>query len=180
MTLPAALFYDGRRVAFLALIAAACGDAGIANRADTSHSAAGARSAMPLPVEGVKVSLVVPDTAAPGGLVPIAIRLTNTTASPVELYLRGRVITFDIVITDAAGNDVWRLLQGEPVLAILQLRTLGAGETLNLTHEWDQRTLRGTRAAEGTYTVRGEILTDGSSSLVSDVARLVVLPAASR
>ena len=129
---------------------------------------------MPLRVEGVQVSLVVPDTVRSGDKVPMAIRLTNTTTSPLELYLRGREITFDIVIRDLAGNEVWRLLQGDPILAILQLRALAPGETLELRHEWDQQTrLRG-QAPEGTYTVRGDVVTDGSGSLVSDETGFVI------
>ena len=125
---------------------------------------------MPPRVDGVQVSMVVPDRVTSGNRVPLVIRLTNVSASPIELYLRGREITFDIVITDASGSEVWRLLQGDPIPAILQLRALAPGEALELTHEWDQQTRRGGQAAEGRYTVRAEVLTDGSGSLESDEA----------
>lgn len=104
------------------------------------------------------------------------IRVSNTTSAPLDLYLRGRDIAFDITITDSAGAELWRRLEGETVLAIIQIKTLGPGETLELSHEWDQRTKSGRPAAAGVYGIRGSVLTDGSSSLVSNEGSLVIKP----
>lgn len=134
---------------------------------------------MPLPAEGVDVRLVVPDTVAPGEPVPMTIRLTNTSPTVRELYLRGREPICDIVVTDTSGNTVWQLLQGDPIPAILQLRALSPGETLELTHEWNQRTRQGRQAPDGTYWVSAEVLTDGSALLLSNDARLIVRSPAS-
>ena len=174
MTLPAELFSARRLASLLALVAGGCGDAGNPERADYSNTSAGARSGMPLPVEGVQVRLDVPDTVASGEMVPMTLRLTNTSAVVRELYLRGRDVAFDIVITDPTGDEVWRLLKGDPIPAILQLRTLKPGETLELRHEWHQRARGGDPVPDGAYTVRAEVLTDGSGSLVSNDAQLLI------
>lgn len=171
MTLPAALL-SGMGV--LVLAGGGCGEADIPSRADSSSIPAGDRAVMPLPMEGVHVKLVVPDTVAPGQLVPMTLRLTNPTDAARDLYLRGRDVTFDIVVRDSAGNEVWRRLPADPIPAILQLRTLGPGETLELRHDWNQVSRHGLRAPDGAYSVRAEVLTDGSSSLISNDARLVI------
>lgn len=135
---------------------------------------------MSRPAAGVTVNLVVPASVASGASVPITVRVRNTSAAPLDLYLRGRDITFDIVITDVEGRAIWRRLKGEPVPAILQLRTLKPGEVLEVTHQWDGRTTHGGRAPAGTYDVRATILTDGSSTLESDEASFEIVPAPPR
>ena len=131
---------------------------------------------MPGPVVGAKVNLVVPDTVARGVKVPITIRVANTTSAPLDLYLRGRDIAFDITITDPTGAEFWRRLEGETVLTILQVRSLRPGEVLELSDEWNQRARSGRPATAGVYTIRGEVLTDGTSSLVSNEVSLVIKP----
>lgn len=174
MTFPAVLLSGRRWAGLLALVAGGCGDAGVADCAGSPDTAVGDRGEMPLPVEGVLVRLVIPDAVAPGEMVPMTIRLTNTTSDARALYLRGREVTLDVAITDSAGNEVWRLLPGDPIPAIVQLRTLAAGDTIELRHEWNQVTRQGGRLPDGTYTVRAEVLTDGSASLISDGERLVI------
>ena|SRR5688572_8716915 len=174
MSLPAVFFSRVVQPALLALIAFGCETGGDSEAVDSISRPVEAVTQMPDPVVGARVSLVVPDTVALGAKVPITIRVANTTSAPLDLYLRGRVIAFDITITDATGAELWRRLEGETVLAIVQIRTLGPGETLELSHEWDQRTRSGRPAAPGVYGIRGSVLTDGSSSLVSGEARLVI------
>lgn len=174
MTLPAVLFAGLPWACLVALVTGGCVESGIPGRADTPNTPAGAQAGMAQPMEGVQVRLVVPDTVASGRKVLMTLRLTNTTSAVRELYLRGREITFDIAITDSSGSEIWRLLGGDPIPAILQLRALKPGETIELTHEWDQRTRRGSEVPDGVYTARAEVLTDGSSSLISNEERLVI------
>ena len=118
--------------------------------------------------------LAVPRAVPAGDRVPINIRISNTAPAPVDLYLRGRDITVDIVVTDSTGDEVWRRLEGEIVPAILQLKTLASGEVLELTHEWNQTSRRGERVPVGVYGIRAFVLTDGSSSLVSNEAIFLI------
>lgn len=176
MALPAVLFSRVVQLGVLTLIPSGCETGGDSERVDSINRQVEAVAQVPDPVVGARVSLVVPDTVARGAKVPIMIRVSNTTSAPLDLYLRGRDITFDITITDSTGAEFWRRLEGETVLAIIQIKTLGPGETLELSHEWDQRTKGGRLAAAGVYGIRGSVLTDGSSSLVSNEARLVIKP----
>ena len=176
MSLPAVLFFRAIQFGLLALVASGCETGRDSEKVDSINRPADAVAPVPDPVAGARVSLVVPDTVARGAKVPIVIRVSNTTSAPLDLYLRGRDIAFDITITDWAGAELWRRLEGETVLAIIQIKTLGPGETLELSDEWDQRTKSGSPAAAGVYGINGSVLTDGSSSLVSNEARLVIKP----
>jgi hypothetical protein len=95
-----------------------------------------------------------------GEPVPVTLRLTNTTSKPITLYLRGRTIAFDLTVTRASGEVVWRRLEGETVPAILQVRELAPGEVLELEDAWDQATNLGEPASPGNYQVQGAVLTD--------------------
>ena len=108
----------------------------------------------------VTLALEVPREHARGRRVPIVLRVRNDTARPVALGLGGRDITFDVVVTDAAGAVVWRRLQGAAMQAILQLRVLAPGETLELRAEWAGRGARGKLAPPGEYTVQALLPTD--------------------
>lgn len=176
MALPAVLFSRVIQVGLLALIPSGCETGGDSEAVDSISHPVEAVAQVPDPLAGAKVSLVVPDTVARGAKVPIMIRVTNTTSAPLDLYLRGRDIAFDITITGSTGVELWRRLEGETVLAIIQIKTLGPGETLELGHEWDQRSNSGRTAVAGVYKLRGSVLTDGSSSLVSNEASLVIKP----
>ena len=116
------------------------------------------------------------ETARLGSKVPITIRLRNSGDSPLELYLRGRTIAFDIVIADAIGRVVWRRLEGEVVPGIIQFKLLGAREALDLSHDWDQRTNRGASVGPGEYTARGILLTDGPEPLTSAPVPFRIVP----
>jgi len=176
MALPAVLFSCAIQVGLLALVASGCETGGDSEKVDAINRPVEGVARAPDPVAGARVTLVVPDTVARGAKVPIVIRVSNTTSAPLDLYLRGRDIAFDITVTDSAGAELWRRLEGETVLAIIQIKTLGPGEKLELSDDWDQRTKSGGPAAAGVYGIRGSVLTDGSSSLVSNEARLVIKP----
>ena len=120
------------------------------------------RSAYP-----VTLALDVPAEAAHGRRVPIVLRVSNETSRAIELGLGGRDITFDVVVTDAAGAIVWRRLQGAAVQSILQLRVLAPGETLELRAEWAGRGARGKLVPAGEYTVQALLPTDEPQPLRS-------------
>ena len=172
MTLPTVFF---RAALTLPLFLTGCGGHADSGAVDTFATQVEARAGVPFAQEGAVVSLDVPGSVAAGVTVPIKLRVRNTTTAPLDLYLRGRDVTFDIAITDSAGDAVWSRLTGEPVQAILQLRTLAPGEVLELSHDWDQRSQRGSPVAPGRYTVRGTVLTDGTTTLESPPAQLEVV-----
>ena len=160
----------------LPFLAAGCTENGRPEPVDTFAAQVEARAGVPFAQEGAVVTLDVPGSVPAGATVPIKLRVRNTSSAPLDLYLRGRDVTFDIAITDSAGDAVWRRLTGEPVQAILQLRTLAPAEVLELSHDWDQKSQRGSLVPPGRYTVRGSVLTDGTTTLESPPAQLEIAP----
>jgi hypothetical protein len=111
------------------------------------------------------VTLHAPANARVGEMIPITIRVENKSAETLELYLCGREPTCDFLVIASDGDVVWRRLEGEIVQAILRLELLAPGQTLELRDSWDQRDNAGEPVAPGAYTIRGTVLSDGSSTL---------------
>jgi Intracellular proteinase inhibitor len=111
--------------------------------------------------DSMRVEIVVPPTVAAGAPVPIAIRIGNTTARPIELHLQGRTVVFDLIVS-RGGAVVWRRLEGQSLAAILQLRMLAPGEVLELEDAWQQEDGTGRPVGPGTYSVTGMVPTDAS------------------
>jgi Intracellular proteinase inhibitor len=109
----------------------------------------------------VRLELLLEPRAPAGVPVRIRLRAENVTQRPVDLYLRGRTVTFDVVVAQAAGGVVWRRLEGEIIPAIVHLRPLAPGERLEVETEWDQRTNDGKPVEPGDYVVDGSLLTEG-------------------
>jgi hypothetical protein len=108
----------------------------------------------------LRLRIQAPDHVPAGEPIPISLHLENISDRTLDLYLRGRTITFDLVVADAAGEVVWRRLEGEVIPAILRIEPLPAGESLTLEASWDQRTNAGDPVDPGMYTVYGELLTE--------------------
>ena len=104
------------------------------------------------------------------------IRLQNLGNTPLELYLRGRTIAYDVLITDATGRLVWHRLEVDVVPGIIQFKVLDAGEAFELSHDWDQRTNRGASVGPGRYTAQGILLTDGPEPLSSVPTHFLIVP----
>ena len=99
----------------------------------------------------------------------ISLTIENDTARTIDLYLRGRSPTFDVVVTRADGEIVWHRLESDILPAIVSLRTLASAERLELSTVWDQRTDRGGAAEVGEYTARGVLLLEGESQETKSV-----------
>jgi hypothetical protein len=125
----------------------------------------------------VQLRLDAPNTARVGERVSLTIIVENPTDRPVDLYLRGRQIAFDVVVTDSDGVVVWRRLEGEIIPAIVQLKSLAPREVLALRTTWEQRSNRGRPLAAGLYSVRGLVLTDDAQAPLETAAvELRILP----
>jgi hypothetical protein len=111
--------------------------------------------------DSLRLRLDLPEQV-PGG-VPVRIRLVveNLTDRSLDLYLRGRQISFDLVVEARAGDTVWRRLENEVIPAILRLETLAPRQSLTLEDTWDQRSNQGARVPPGAYRVHAELLTEG-------------------
>jgi hypothetical protein len=150
---------------------------GCGERHSAAHPGAGGDDAPPPAAmtaasrDSLRLTLELPAEAAGGEEIPITFRVANVSGAPLDLYLQGREITFDVIVADAAGDTVWNRLHERIVPAILRLETLAADASLELTHTWDQRSNDGTRVAPGNYRVHAALLTE-TRPLVTDTARL--------
>ena len=124
----------------------------------------------------MRIEISVPAEARRGDSVPIALRLVNDADTAVEVALQGRPVAFDVTVARPDGEPVWRRLAGETVTAILQLRMVAAGESLDFRTAWDQRTDRGAPVPAGEYVVKGTIPSDPPAVFRSDRVNLKVLP----
>jgi hypothetical protein len=117
--------------------------------------------------DSLRLDIQVPAVAAAGEAVPVRLRLKNEGAEPAVVYLRGRKIAFDVVVTRAGGDTVWQRLEKALIPAILQVRRLAPGEELVLDDRWDQRDRAGEAVAPGDYRVSGALLTDRPEPMVT-------------
>lgn len=111
--------------------------------------------------DSLHLSLEAPDRVRSGEEALLTLRVENVSGGPLDLYLRGRTIAFDLVVTDEGGNPVWSRLHGEIIPAILRVEHLAAGDTLVLRDSWDGRTDAGESVPSGRYRVHGVLLTEG-------------------
>jgi hypothetical protein len=81
-------------------------------------------------------TLSAPRAARAGERVPITLQLRNASDQPVEAHFLGRTIVFDIVVTTEDSTIVWRRLGDGAGPAILQIRTLAPGETMQWRDTW--------------------------------------------
>jgi len=126
--------------------------------------------------DSMTLELSAPHNVRTGEPVALAIHLTNTGKAPMTLYLRGRPIAFDLIVTDTRGTIVWRRLENAVTSMVLQVRELAAGESLTFEDVWSQRTSTGAPAQPGEYRVRGELLTDTDTPLETPVRSFRISP----
>ena len=148
----------------LALPALAC-------RSDAAGTGAGgdesppSDSAAPAVTDDVRDSLGLrlgfPASLRVGEPVTVSLHVQNRTRRALDLYLRGRAITFDVVIARASGEVVWQRLEDEIIPAIVHLRPMAPEERFELQVAWDPRTRDGQLLEPGEYTARGLLLTEG-------------------
>lgn len=119
--------------------------------------------------------ILLPPAVVSGRPIPLLLRVTNTQDHPAELYLFGRTVAFDVVVSRDDGTEVWRRLEGETVQSILQLRTLAPGESIGFSDIWDGRTRGGIALPAGDYTVQALLPTEGWS-LTTPAVPLRILP----
>lgn len=111
--------------------------------------------------DSLRLELDVPAEARVGLPLPITLRVENAGDRPIDLYLRGRTIAFDIVVRREDGEVVWRRLEHEVIPAILRLETLAPRQVLELHTEWNLETGTGSPVPPGSYVVQGTLLTEG-------------------
>lgn len=125
--------------------------------------------------ESLSLELVVPPRVRAGEPVRMTLRVRNRTERTLDLYLRGRAVTFDVVVTGPGGEVVWRRLQDEIIPAIVHLRTLAPAEQLEAQAVWDQRGSEGQLVSPGEYVARGQLLVE-DNALGTPAATFRIIP----
>jgi hypothetical protein len=105
------------------------------------------------PQESLSLAVSAPSLIRAGRVIPIALRLVNDGDHPVTVQLTGRTMTFDVVIRDSAGRDVFRLLRSQNAAIILRRERFEVGESREMLYRWDQQTDDGRAARPGNYTI---------------------------
>jgi hypothetical protein len=118
-------------------------------------------ASMNLASDSLGLDLVLPPRVRVGEPVPIILHVQNRTQRALDLYLRGRTITFDVVIDRPGGEVAWQRLEDEIIPAIVHVRVLPPNERLEIETVWDQRTNQGKPVEPGEYTARGFLLVEG-------------------
>ncbi|MDQ4075403.1 MAG: BsuPI-related putative proteinase inhibitor [Chloroflexota bacterium] len=127
-------------------------------------------------LDSVRVNVEVPETVHAGKLVPITLRLQNISDQPVDVYLKGRPVAFDITVAREGREVVWRRLEGTTMSMVLQIRRLAPGEVVELTDTWNQQTNAGEPVSPGRYTIQGVLLTEAPQPLVTSPTTLRIVP----
>jgi len=126
--------------------------------------------------DSMRFEIVVPDSVRAGDPVPVMLRLTNTGEGRLTVYLQGRPIAFDVTVRRLDGTIVWRRLEGEVVSAILAVRQLAPGATLDFAEVWRQVSNTGEAVPPGDYRVTGALPTDAPEPLQTSSALLRIVP----
>jgi hypothetical protein len=117
----------------------------------------------PVSADTLQLRLEVSDTTESGGSIPVILRVQNASAQGIDLYLRGRDPTFDLVVRrEGDPQPLWRRLEGEVIPAIVRVDHLEAGGTMELHATWPQVDQRGGTLPPGRYTLQAELLTEGA------------------
>ena len=123
-----------------------------------------------------RLTLVAPREATEGGRIRLALRIENPGDAPLDLYLRGRDPTADVVVTRADGTVAWERLRGAAIQAVLQLRTLAPREALTVRMRWDLRGDDRVPLAPGEYALRAILLTDVPGGRAAPAVPLRIVP----
>lgn len=124
----------------------------------------------------VRLDLEVPARGRAGAPVAVVLRLRNGGADSQTVYLRGREIVFDLVVTDSTGTTIWRRLEGEVIPAIVQVRVLAPGEEVIIPGRWTARDQAGDPVLPGRYLMQASLLTDAVPILSPTVTLVLANP----
>jgi hypothetical protein len=126
--------------------------------------------------DSMTIDIRLPAEVCRGDKVAITLRVTNTSGKPLTLYLQGRPVAFDVIISRRDGTLVWRRLEGAVISAVLQVRSLAPGEVMEFSDSWSQRTNLGAAVEPGEYLVTGVLPTDPPAELRTQPVPLRILP----
>jgi hypothetical protein len=120
------------------------------------------------------IELLLPSAASLGDTVKIVLRLRNDGPKAITLQLPGRPVAFDVVISRAEGQRVWRRLNHGAVSSALMLLNLPPRGFKDFVLLWPQVDGTGNRVAPGRYRVTGILPIEGGGQLRTRQHELVI------
>lgn len=119
------------------------------------------------------VSLEMPSQVRLGDLVPLKLKVKNTSNKSLQLTLGGRP-AHDFIVTKPDGTEVWSWRHGQVVQQILQILTLLPGEELEFTAQWDQKDNDRKPVPAGSYRMRGVLHSEPPQKLETELKTLLI------
>jgi hypothetical protein len=118
----------------------------------TPYASAGRLSAKTLPIRKAPISLTSAlGVAVDGDEVKFDLTVTNPGQRKVELtFPSGQ--TYDVVVYDAAGGEVWRWSTGQMFTQALRNKPLDAHESISYNATWKHPVIHGSLVAVATLT----------------------------
>lgn len=119
------------------------------------------------------LSLEAPDEVEEGQTVNLKLIWRNLTDRPIELTLGGRP-AYDFVVTTDEGKEIWRWLAGQTGQDILEIKTVGPGQKLEFTLEWQPVDQAGVALAPGKYLIHGVLNLESPAALKTKPKPLII------
>jgi hypothetical protein len=140
----------------------------VSERRDTSAETMSEPNAVSA-ADSLELRLLLSPQARVSDSMTATLRVKNIAVRPLDLYLRGRTVTVDVVAERGDGGQVWRRLDGAVVPAIVHHRRLGPDEALDVPISWSWS------LTAGEYRLHALLLTEGEP-LASDRVSVVLRP----
>ena len=86
--------------------------------------------------DSLELKLELPREADAGSPMAAVLRVRNLTDRPVDLYLRGRTFTVDVIAQRTDGDTLWRRLEGAIIPAMIHHQRLVPGRSIVIPVAW--------------------------------------------
>ncbi len=87
-------------------------------------------------VDSLELKLELPREAESGSPIAAVLRVRNLTDRPIDLYLRGRTFTVDVIARRPDGDALWRRLEGEIIPAMIHHQRLVPARSIVIPIAW--------------------------------------------
>lgn len=126
----------------------------------------------------IAATLDLPRTVPNGGVIPVTIALVNTSDSPVQLSLTGRVGSeyIGIVVMNTVGDTVTTIWNSSVILRILSTRTLSPRQRIEFAARLPLPSAQFRLIQPGEYVVRGRVMGESTTLIHTNAQPLTITP----
>jgi hypothetical protein len=107
------------------------------------------------PADSLELKLELPREADAGSRMAAVLRVRNLGDRPIDLYLRGRTFTVDVIAQRTDGDTLWRRLDGEIIPAMIHHQRLVPKRSIAIPVAWTWT------LGTGEYQLQALLLTEG-------------------